>query len=173
MTYPVVVFVIAILAVVGMLLFIVPVFAGMFDEPRRRAAAAHADPRVAVAGAEDRRSSRSSSRSIVFAVWWGKHKNDRGVRETVDPCKLKVPVFGKLFQKIAVSRFTRNFGTMIHAGVPILQALDIVGETSGNLVIETRRQGRPGVRAARRVARRAAVAAPGVPAHGRADDGRR
>ena len=43
------------------------------------------------------------------------------------------------------ARFTRNFGTMIHAGVPILQALDIVGETSGNLVIEQRRQGRPGV----------------------------
>ena len=47
-----------------------------------------------------------------------------------------MPVFGQLFQKIAVSRFTRNFGTMIRAGVPILQALDIVGETSGNFVIE-------------------------------------
>jgi type IV pilus assembly protein PilC len=69
-------------------------------------------------------------------AWWRKHKNDRAVRERVDPWKLKAPVFGKLFQKIAVSRFTRNFGTMIHAGVPILQALDIVGETSGNLVIE-------------------------------------
>ena len=50
--------------------------------------------------------------------------------------KLKVPVFGNLFRKVAIARFTRNFGTMIHAGVPILQALDIVGETSGNLVIE-------------------------------------
>ena len=50
--------------------------------------------------------------------------------------KLKVPIFGKLFQKVAVARFTRNFGTMIHAGVPILQALDIVGETSGNIVVE-------------------------------------
>jgi type IV pilus assembly protein PilC len=69
-------------------------------------------------------------------VWWGKHKNDRGIRERVDPWKLKLPVFGQLFRKIAVSRFTRNFGTMIHAGVPLLQALDIVGETSGNLVIE-------------------------------------
>ncbi|NTW42565.1 MAG: type II secretion system F family protein, partial [Cellulomonadaceae bacterium] len=57
-------------------------------------------------------------------------------RERVDPLKLKLPVFGKLFQKIAISRFTRNFGTMIHSGVPLLQALDIVGETSGNLVIE-------------------------------------
>jgi type IV pilus assembly protein PilC len=73
---------------------------------------------------------------VIFSVWWGKHKNDRGIRERVDPWKLKLPVFGQLFRKIAVSRFTRNFGTMIHAGVPLLQALDIVGETSGNLVIE-------------------------------------
>ncbi len=58
------------------------------------------------------------------------------MRERLDPFKLKVPVFGNLFKKIAIARFTRNFGTMIHAGVPILQALDIVGETSGNLVIE-------------------------------------
>jgi type IV pilus assembly protein PilC len=53
----------------------------------------------------------------------------------VDPMKLKAPVFGKLFQKIALSRFTRNLGTMIHAGVPILQALDIVADTTGNIVI--------------------------------------
>jgi type IV pilus assembly protein PilC len=73
---------------------------------------------------------------VAFSIWWGKHKNDYGVRSRVDPWKLKMPVFGKLFQKIAVSRFSRNFGTMLHAGVPLLQALDIVGETSGNLVIE-------------------------------------
>jgi type IV pilus assembly protein PilC len=73
---------------------------------------------------------------IIFSVWWGRHKNDDGVREKIDPLKLKMPVFGPLWTKIAVSRFTRNFGTMIKAGVPILQALDIVGETSGNVVIE-------------------------------------
>jgi type IV pilus assembly protein PilC len=135
MTYPVVVFVIAILATVGMLLFIVPVFSGLF----------------ATLGGE----LPLPTRILVFMsnllkitivptiiavaiglAWWGKHKNDRAVREWLDPKKLKTPVFGKLFQKIAVSRFTRNFGTMIHSGVPILQALDIVGETSGNLVIE-------------------------------------
>ncbi len=58
------------------------------------------------------------------------------MRVKVDPVKLKVPIFGNLFKKVAVARFTRNFGTMIHAGVPILQALDIVGETSGNIVVE-------------------------------------
>jgi type IV pilus assembly protein PilC len=46
-----------------------------------------------------------------------------------------MPVFGALFQKISLSRFTRNFGTMLHAGVPILQALDIVADTSGNMVV--------------------------------------
>ena len=59
------------------------------------------------------------------------------VRQFVDPLKLKLPVFGELMTKIAVARFARNFAAMIGAGVPILQALNIVGETSGNWVIET------------------------------------
>jgi type IV pilus assembly protein PilC len=135
MTYPVVVFIMAILATAGMLLFIVPVFAGMFSSlggelplPTRilvtmSQALKIVAPVAVVAG-------------IVFSVWWGKHKSDESVRRRLDPLKLKMPIFGPLFKKVAVSRFTRNFGTMIHAGVPILQALDIVGETSGNMVIE-------------------------------------
>ena len=59
------------------------------------------------------------------------------VRKVVDPVKLKLPVFGPLMKKIAIARFSRNFGNMIGAGVPILQALKLVGETSGNYVIET------------------------------------
>jgi type IV pilus assembly protein PilC len=57
------------------------------------------------------------------------------VRNVVDPMKLRMPVFGPLFQKIAVARFTRNLGTMIRSGVPILQALDIVADTTGNVVV--------------------------------------
>ncbi len=49
--------------------------------------------------------------------------------------KLKIPVFGKLFQKIALSRFARNLGTMMQSGVPILQSLDIVADTTGNIVL--------------------------------------
>lgn len=135
MTYPVMVFIMAILATVGMLLFIVPVFAAMFDGlggelplPTQILVTMSAVMKVAAIPLV--------VVLVAFSAWWGKHKHDRAVREKVDPIKLKVPIFGALFQKIAVSRFTRNFGTMIHAGVPILQALDIVGETSGNLVIE-------------------------------------
>ncbi len=57
------------------------------------------------------------------------------VREFVDPLKLKLPVFGPLFQKIALARFCRNLGTMLQSGVPILQSLDIVADTSGNVVV--------------------------------------
>jgi len=58
------------------------------------------------------------------------------VRNVLDPVKLKVPVFGKLFQKIALARFARNLGTMMKSGVPILQSLDIVADTTGNVVLE-------------------------------------
>jgi type IV pilus assembly protein PilC len=73
---------------------------------------------------------------VVGAVWWKRNKNSEDVRRVLDPLKLKAPVFGKLVQKIAIARFTRNFSNMIGAGVPILQALNIVGSTSGNWSIE-------------------------------------
>lgn len=126
MTYPVVVFVVAILATIGMLLFIVPVFAGMFTTlggelplPTKILMQMSQAMKILilplVVGL------------VIFSVWWARHKNDRGVRERLDPIKLKMPVFGNLFRKIAVARFTRNFGTMLHSGVPLLQALDVVG----------------------------------------------
>ena len=72
---------------------------------------------------------------VTLGVLWKKFKRNSRVRNVVDPLKLKVPVFGPLFQKIAIARFTRNLGTMIHSGVPILQALDIVADTTGNVVV--------------------------------------
>ncbi len=53
-----------------------------------------------------------------------------------DWIKLKLPVFGSLFQKVAISRFARTFSTLIRSGVPILGALEIVGATSGNRLVE-------------------------------------
>ena len=134
MTYPVVVFCIAILAVIGMLIFIVPVFTAMFTDMGAELPMA---TKVLVALSAVMKWSAIPLAVVggVFAFWWSKHKNDRAVLERVDPIKLKIPVFGALFQKVAISRFTRNFGTMIRAGVPLLQALDIVGDTSGNVVI--------------------------------------
>ena len=134
MTYPVVVFVMAILAVVGMLLFIVPTFASMFET---LGGELPAPTRLLVAASDILKVGAPFLLVglIVGFVTWGKVKNKEQVRNVVDPIKLKIPVFGKLFQKIALSRFARNLGTMMHAGVPILQSLDIVADTTGNVVL--------------------------------------
>jgi len=52
-----------------------------------------------------------------------------------DKFKLKVPVVGPVISKVAISRFTRTLGTLVSSGVPILQALTIVKETAGNVIV--------------------------------------
>src|SRR4051794_24488411 len=134
MTYPTVVFVMAILAVTGMLLFIVPVFADLF---KQLGGTLPAPTRLLVF------MSKSLKLLMPFVIvgliagviTWRKIKHKEQVRNVVDPIKLKVPVFGELFKKVALSRFARNLGTMMHSGVPILQSLEIVSDTTGNIVL--------------------------------------
>jgi type IV pilus assembly protein PilC len=56
-------------------------------------------------------------------------------RRVWDKFKLKMPVLGPVVSKLAIARFTRTLGTLISSGVPILQALQIVRETSGNVIV--------------------------------------
>lgn len=134
MTYPVVVFCIAIVAVIGMLLFIVPVFEEMFSNLGGELPAP-TKVLVFLSTALKWAIGPLVIGIAAFVFWWRKHKNDEAVLERLDPIKLKLPIFGTLFKKVAIARFTRNFGTMMKSGVPILQALDIVGDTAGNVVI--------------------------------------
>jgi len=57
-------------------------------------------------------------------------------RRATDALFLRAPVFGSLIRKVAVARFTRTLGTMIASGVPILDGLEIVSRTAGNVIIE-------------------------------------
>jgi len=59
----------------------------------------------------------------------------KGGRYFVDNLKLRVPVFGNVQRKSAISRFSRTLGTLVTSGVPILQALNITRETAGNAVV--------------------------------------
>jgi type IV pilus assembly protein PilC len=135
MTYPVVVFVMAILAVTGMLLFIVPIFAGLFDD---LGGELPLPTKILVFFSGLLKTFMPVIVAALFGlvVLWGKVKRKPEVRNVVDPLKLKIPVFGELFRKIALARFSRNLGTMLQSGVPILQSLDIVAETTGNVVLE-------------------------------------
>lgn len=134
MTYPVVVFCMAILAVVAMLIFVVPTFAAMFQN---LGGELPLPTQILVAMSNGLKTGGPVLLvlCVVGYVVWHRVKHTERVRGFLDPLKLKLPVFGGLFQKIAISRFTRNLGTMVASGVPILQSLDIVADTTGNIVV--------------------------------------
>ncbi len=72
----------------------------------------------------------------IVAFLLGKYLKTEVGRLQYDGLLLKLPIFGILFRKVAISKFTRTLSTLIKAGVPILSALEIVGKTSGNKVVE-------------------------------------
>jgi len=74
------------------------------------------------------------SLTVTFGVPWS-YRQPRG-REFWDRALLQLPIIGPVMRKVAVARFTRTLGTLLASGVAILDALDIVGKASGNVVIE-------------------------------------
>jgi type IV pilus assembly protein PilC len=135
LTYPVIVLIFSLLMGVGVVIFIVPIFETMFEQlggelplPTRILVLLSHNawwvlPLViglaVVALREYRRRMRTSAEFRLRAGTF----------------KLRLPVFGKLFVKLAIARWARNFGTLLSVGVPIMQALEIVGGTSGNALI--------------------------------------
>lgn len=69
----------------------------------------------------------------AFLWQWGKTKTGRW---QIDTAKLRVPIFGPIFLKVAIAKFTRTLGVLIRSGVNILSALEITAKTCGNVVIE-------------------------------------
>jgi len=135
MTYPVMVLCLSLVAVIVMLTFIVPIFKTMFEG---LGSSLPVPTQILVNISQNMFWIAPTLIVLIVGgfIWWRRNKNTEAVRKVVDPLKLKAPIFGKLAQKIAVARFTRNFANMIGAGVPILQALSVIGATSGNYVIE-------------------------------------
>ena len=136
LTYPIAVGFVAFVIVMGMLLFIVPIFGNMFAElggelplPTQimlSLSSAITNPMIMLP---------LTVLLLALFITYRRVRNRPEVRDVMDPLKFKVPVFGGLMKKVALARFTRNFSALLHAGVPILTALDIVGDTSGNVVI--------------------------------------
>ncbi len=69
---------------------------------------------------------------IALKQW---HGTEQGAL-VIDRAVLRVPIFGELMRKVAISRFSRTLATLIQSGVPILESLEIVGKTIGNRVLE-------------------------------------
>jgi type IV pilus assembly protein PilC len=133
MTYPVIVLIMAIMLSAVMLIFIVPIFEQMFVDLGGEL------PLLTqlLVNASDFLASPMGLVTFVLVpvgLWFAYKRirdNDKG-RFALDVLKLKAPVFGPLFHKIALTRFARNLGTLLRAGVPILQALEITSDTVNN-----------------------------------------
>ncbi len=134
MTYPVVVLVLAFILTGVMLAFIVPTFAGMFET---LGGTLPVPTQILVAMSKVLRSFWYIIVFLPFLSWkaFTYARKQPNVRFQLDRIKLKVPVFGNLFHKIALARFSRNFGILLKAGVPILTALEITADTVNNGVI--------------------------------------
>ncbi|MEK6644601.1 MAG: type II secretion system F family protein [Planctomycetota bacterium] len=74
---------------------------------------------------------------VFFIVFYKLVNKFRGGRIALDVIKLKIPILGTILQKTAIARFTRTLGTLVAAGVPILEAIQITKDTSGNEVYAT------------------------------------
>jgi type IV pilus assembly protein PilC len=137
MVYPTVVLVFAVLVLIGMLMFLVPVFEGIFSDlggelPFLTKMVVHASDLV-----------RGYWFILFPAIGGGiygfrRWKRTPAGRQAWDRFKLKVPAgIGKVVQKVAMARFARTLATLVAAGVDIIKALEIAGQTSGNWVVES------------------------------------
>ncbi len=135
LTYPVVVIIIASLVVTGLLVFVVPIFEGMFADFGQ---ALPAPTQVVVELSNFLKNYWYILIGAIVgtAVFINRIRKTEKGRYSVDKLTLRAPVFGDLLRKTATARFTRTLGTMISSGVPILEALEIVSKTAGNAVVE-------------------------------------
>jgi type IV pilus assembly protein PilC len=144
MIYPIVVIFIAVLIVTGIMYFVIPKFQEIFEDfdvqlPGLTIFMINASKWVAGTSSKDQVVPGAiwvlCSPVILFLFFKLIRKTGPGKAYT-DILALKIPVMGTLLKKTAVARFTRTLGTLISAGVPILEAILITRDTSGNYVFE-------------------------------------
>ncbi len=135
MVYPATVMSVAVVVVGVILVFVIPTFAKMFADfgsdlpgPTKVVIALSNFLKkyiiVIIAGIF----------ALVFAV--KKYYATKNGRKTLDRMALRAPIAGPLIRKVSVAKFTRTLGTLVSSGVPILDGLDIVARTAGNVVVE-------------------------------------
>jgi type IV pilus assembly protein PilC len=137
MAYPIVILTFAMAVMLGMVAFIVPVFAGVFKELGDAKLPAMTSFVMGISG-------------VVTGYWWAlilgtvgfvigfvkwkKTPKGRGIWQRT---LLRLPFkIGDIFQKVALARWSRTFSALMGAGVPLLQAIDITSQTAGNVVVE-------------------------------------
>jgi type IV pilus assembly protein PilC len=138
MTYPVVAVSKIILIASGLIIWVVPQFAEIFNAMSAGKTPLPAPTRILIAVSDFLRSWYGAPLIVVaiIAAWFSvrAYGATEAGRFQLDAFKLRMPVFGNLSRKVAISRFTRTLSTLTRSGVAILQALEIVERTAGNEV---------------------------------------
>lgn len=135
LVYPSVIFVVGVLVMIVMMTRVLPVFEKMFKD--LGAGSLPAPTRLVLAlshALADNLLLFTGATAIFITAFVMAVRTPKG-RYIFDSALLKLPIIGPVLRKIAVARFTRTLGTLLNSGVPILDALDIVARTSGNMVI--------------------------------------
>jgi type IV pilus assembly protein PilC len=135
LTYPVIVLLFSAVLITAVLILIVPIFEKMFS---RLGGTLPLPTRLIVTVSHTLLWSGPLFIAVAVAgtvLFQRELRRRPALRLAFDRMKLRLPVFGPLFAKIAISRFARNLGTLLGVGVPVMQALDVVGATTGNAVI--------------------------------------
>ena len=133
--YPIAVLVIAILVFLGMTIFLIPTFAGIFED---LGAELPAFTQLLVDLSELLRSPVAlyAAGAILLSIWlFGRFYATHNGRRTIDRLMLKLPLFGELILMTATAQFCRIFSSLTRAGVPILMSMEISSETAGNAII--------------------------------------
>lgn len=135
MVYPTVVLIVAVGVFWGMLTFILPIFEGLF---KNIGGELPAYTQFLISLSEYM---RSAWMMLFIAACIGgvfmlkRYYKTKPGRFHIDSILFRLPVMGDLIGKISIARFSRTFGTLLKAGVPMLTALDVVKETAGNAVV--------------------------------------
>ncbi|MEW6157800.1 MAG: type II secretion system F family protein, partial [Verrucomicrobiota bacterium] len=136
MFYPVAVMVVAVVILAVLMIFVVPKFKTIFaDMLEGQSMPAFTNFVLAISEIIAQHALVSLGCIIAFVIAFRLILRTKLGRRLWDKLKLNFPVLGPVISKVAISRFTRTLGTLVSSGVPILQALTIVRETSGNVIV--------------------------------------
>ncbi len=135
MVYPATVVSVAVIVISIILIWVIPVFQQMFSGAGQDLPM----PTQIVIALSDFLKSYFLFVILGFVVFVGIlraiYRTNKG-RYLFDKMFLRLPIFGPLIRKVAVAKFTRTLGTLVSSGVPILEGLDVVAKTAGNVIIE-------------------------------------
>src|SRR5215208_1960721 len=136
MAYPTVVFTFAVTVLIGMIAFIVPVFVGVFEDFGGELPLITKFT-VGLSNAVTGQWYFLIAGTVAFFIGFKKWRTSSWGRPQWDAFRLRIPFsIGKTVQKIALARWSRTFSALYGAGVPIMQAIEVTGQTAGNAVVD-------------------------------------